>query len=49
MTELETDWFPNSSNVTVYLAPKTAHVINVATSAADIYKKMFAYLEEHGL
>jgi len=46
---MEEQWFPNASNVTVYLAPDTAHVITVATSASAIYKKMFAYLEEHGL
>jgi hypothetical protein len=41
--------FPNASNLTVYIAPDTAHAINVATSASTTYEKMFSYLEEHGL
>jgi hypothetical protein len=47
--QLKEQWFPNASNVTVYIAPDTAHVINVATSASTTYKEMFSYLEEHGL
>lgn len=35
--------------MTIYIAPDTAHVINLATSASATYKKMFAYLDEHGL
>ena len=47
--QIKKQWFPNASNMTVYIAPDTAHVINVATSASATYKKMFAYLDEHGL
>ena len=46
---MKKQWFPNASNMTVYLALDTAHVINLATSASAIYEKMFAYLAEQGL
>jgi len=47
--QMKKQWFPNASNMTVYLALDTAHVINLATSASAIYEKMFAYLAEQGL
>lgn len=49
MEETREQWFPHASNVTVYLAPDTAHVINLATSASSTYERMFAYLAEHEL
>jgi hypothetical protein len=48
-TKIKAEWFPSASDAKVWLAPDTAHVINLATSASAIYKKMFAYLAEHGL
>ncbi|CAI6339840.1 unnamed protein product [Periconia digitata] len=47
--EMKDQWFQNAANLTVYIAPDTAHVLNVATSASATYKKMLDYLEEHGL